>query len=420
MIKDIYHWRLQTTLAIVAGYASIILGDNLLTIPGFLELPYGWQLSTAKNSCLSTNTGSLQCGKYSIESVEGPPLLTPFVLRLIPGLMTIEIVTLGFPIYTMFRNNSAAREINNALADFDQKQLQSYDEGNTLGDSQNSLKTKGSTRGSSRKGKMYPMESLDACLRGNHDGLQIYASCMELNGENIIFLTKVIAFAQQCQKSFHETCKSPTDFRRARSAMFRVALSIFVSLVHADTASYPINIESTIYSHLNAIFGPATALIASVKQPSRSPSIATPISSSSKITPWDDDDDDAAAAADDVSREDVHDAPAGYSAHPSYPLRAMSNSRSSGGNNNESSEHIVHVREDDDTRGDNRGEAGGGGGADVLEGVQVPAEFDERVFDAAFESVKFMVWSETWQRFMHWRGGVRVRGDGGIRDEAMI
>lgn len=37
MIKDIYHWRLQTTLAIVAGYASILrerTGADRTRIPG--------------------------------------------------------------------------------------------------------------------------------------------------------------------------------------------------------------------------------------------------------------------------------------------------------------------------------------------------------------------------------------------------
>ena len=68
---------------------------------------------------------------------------------------------------------------------------------------------------------------------------------------------------------------------------------------------------------------------------------------------------------------------------------------------NESSEHIVHVRENEVDRS-------GSGDADVLEGVNVPAEFDEHVFDAAFKSVKFMVWSETWQRFMHWRRNSNV------------
>lgn len=75
-------------------------------------------------------------------------------------------------------------------------------------------------------------------------------------------------------------------------------------------------------------------------------------------------------------------------------------SRKSSGN--DSSEHIVHVREHEIG-------ADGGAAGDVLEGVKVPAEFDERVFDAAFKSVRFMVWSETWQRYMSWR---RNSGEG--------
>lgn len=63
---------------------------------------------------------------------------------------------------------------------------------------------------------------------------------------------------------------------------------------------------------------------------------------------------------------------------------------------NESSEHIIVDVSDN----------GGGVRAvhakreDPLEGVKVPGEFDERVFDAAFKSVRFMVWTETWQRYM--------------------
>ena len=318
--------------------------------------------------------------------------------RLMPGLLTIEVVTLGFPIYAFFKSKKAAREINNVLAEFDQKRLKSFDEGTTLGGSDNSTKiSKGSTKGS-KKGKMYPMESLDACLAGNHDGLQVYASCMELNGENIIFLTKVIAFTQSCQKTFSETCKSTSEFRHARTAMFRLGLSIFVSLVHSGTASYPINIESNIYASLLSIFGPATALVASAKHLSRSPSIA----SSSKITPWDD-----------PSTSDIHDdttttntnnntnnnSDSYFSHSNTFPMRALSSRKSTG---NESSEHIVNVALNEIAS------AGAGihsdeGRRDPLEGVKVPGEFDERVFDAAFKSVRFMVWTETWQRYMFWK-----------------
>ena len=320
-----------------------------------------------------------------------------------PGLLTIEVVTLGFPIYAFFKSKKAAREVNNALAEFDQKHFQSFDEGTTLGGSDNSLKiSKGSTKGSKR-GKMYPMESLDACLTGNHDGLQVYASCMELNGENIIFLTKVIAFTQSCQKAFYETCKSTSEFRRARTAMFRLGLSIFVSLVHSGTASYPINIESHIYASLLSIFGPATALVASAKHASRSPSIA---SSSSKITPWDDDpstsdinDNDTTTTNNNHNNHNNNDD--GYFAHKNtYPMRAMSRRKSSG---NESSERIIPIVLDHETDiGAGAGDDGDGR-RDPLEGVKVPGEFDERVFDAAFKSVRFMVWTETWQRYMSWK-----------------
>ena len=313
-----------------------------------------------------------------------------------PGLLTIEIVTLGFPIYAIYKNKKAAREVNDALVDFDQKHLHSFDEGTTLGGSHDSLTTKGSTTGSN-KGKMYPMESLDACLNGCHDGLQVYASCMELNGENIIFLTKVIAFSKQCQRHFADTCTSTADFRDARRQMFRTALGIFVSLVHAETANYPINIESAIYTQLDAIFGPATRIIAE-KDLTRTPSVVT-TGSSSKATPWDDDPPDVPNGCNSYF-------PPTTTSHQSYPLRSLLSNHSHKSSGNESSERIVSVRED---------ELSGTGGADdeALERVGVPAEFDERVFDAAFKSVRYMVWTETWQRFMRWKKGVGALEGGG-------
>ena len=251
------------------------------------------------------------------------------------------------------------------------------------------------------------METLDACLHGAHDGLQIYASCMELNGENIVFLTKVISFTKKCQKAFQNTCTVPSEFQKARSAMFRPALSIFVSLIHSATASYPINIESHIYTQLDTIFGPATALVASVER-SRSPSIVTPVSSN--VTPWDDVE-PASASHEDGQTTRGGGGSSGNSSH-AYPLQTItrkssgssSSSSSNSNSGNESSDHIVHVRENDLGRsGSGSGSGSGRASGDALDGLDIPAEFDERVFDAAYKSVRYMVWSETWQRYMHWR-----------------
>ena len=237
---------------------------------------------------------------------------------------------------------------------------------------------------------MYSMESLDEALSSNYDGLQIYASCMELNGENIIFLTKVLDFKKSCQQTFHQTCDSASEFRRARTAMFRLGLSIFVSLIHSGTASYPINIESTIYSRLDAIFGLATALVAQTKS-SRNSSISTP--ASSEATPWD-------YPTGVVDHEDVevcHDENS-FSMKPidSDGLSTLPPRNLKG---NESSEHIV-TRDFDNVDG-----AFGQPAVDRLHSVQVPTDFDETVFDAAFQSVRYMVWTETWQRYQAWKRG---------------
>lgn len=39
--------------------------------------------------------------------------------------------------------------------------------------------------------------------------------------------------------------------------------------------------------------------------------------------------------------------------------------------------------------------------SDLIQGVNIPSEFDEKVFDAAFKSIRYMVWTETWQRYMN-------------------
>ena len=62
----------------------------------------------------------------------------------------------------------------------------------------------------------------------------------------------------------------------------------------------------------------------------------------------------------------------------------------------ESSEHIVEIGTDHDSNGGLTAEEGVE--EDPLEGMEVPADFDEVVFNPAFMSVRYMVWTETWQR----------------------
>lgn len=210
------------------------------------------------------------------------------------------------------------------------------------------------------------MESLDECLDGNSDNLQVYASGCEFTGENIIFLLKVKKFVQQYPIA---SAKAVGDVSRARMSTFRAALSIYVSLVHADTAKYPINIESPVYAKLHSIFGAAAKLVA-ISCPS---SPATPVSA---VTPWDE-------PADPIASIQIND-----SKSDDYPMQSMPPRSSS--LSNDSSEHIMCLDEPSNP-------------TDPLAGFQIPQEFNAHVFDEAFNSIKYMVWTWTWQRFTVWK-----------------
>ncbi|KAI4113464.1 MAG: hypothetical protein LQ345_005562 [Seirophora villosa] len=345
MIRDIYNWRLQTIIAVVAG------------LPG---TPI-WLAALYTDKFQAVN-------KYWIPS-----------MWFVPGMMAMEIVTVAFPIYQIAKHKRASRETNRILAAFDQKRLDSSADSSLAS---GSLKEK-------RNGKMSSMESLDACLAGNHHSLQIYASCMELNGENIIFLTRVLAFKQACQKLFRGACHTSAGFHRARNEMFRQALSIFVTLVHARTASYPINIESPIYNWLEALFAPATALIATVESNGRASSFST---TSSSVTPWDDAPEPGDQALPPVASPEED--------FPSFPMRSLwKRSSNDSGAVTRSSERIVGVTEQEVESMDSAASKE----HDPLEGVEVPTAFDETVFDGAYKSIRYMVWSETWQRYMVWK-----------------
>ena len=268
----------------------------------------------------------------------------------------MELSTLGFPIYQIYKHQINTRETTRALADFDAKRAKGNDDSEHTGSI--------ITHSTGSKGKMYPMESLEQCLAGNHDSLQVYASCMELNGENIMFLSKCLNFKRLWVSTFTRA----NDFLKARMTMFRAGLSIYVSLVHSETANYPINIESPIYAQLEVCFGHATSLVAGPRKDNKSPP------SISQVTPWDE-----------PAEPDIDKPSEAYQMGPVATTRPVTRSFE-----NESSEHIIPQGEPKDS-------------SDIFAGFTVPAEFDSHVFDAAFKSVKYMVWSETWQRYMNFK-----------------
>ena len=278
--------------------------------------------------------------------------------------MAMQILTLGFPSYEVYKYTLYRRKTDMTLTHLGlDKDLEPGERG---------MSFMSATTHSSHR--MWPMSSLTHALNTDPAPLQVYASCVELNGENIIFLTKVAIFeATFASHTFTAGSNSDVHDRlKVRKTLFRAALSIYISLVYVETAAYPINIESSIYAALDKLFGPAAELVAA----RRPTSPATP---PSNVTPWDE---PAMPTPSQTSLARASPALEAEIGGEAYPMAEMGIARTRTSISGHSARPIVPTDLTDPL-------------ADFL----VPDEFDGSCFDAAAKSIKFMVWTETWQRF---------------------
>ena len=280
----------------------------------------------------------------------------------------MEVTSLGFPIFQLLKHDREAAETSRILAEFEKKKQATADR---------SLISSGSmTTGSiasKRGGKLHSMESLDECLNNNCTDLKRYASRVELNGENVVFLVKVLEFQSQWDRIFS---RNP-DFNKARSLMFRAALNVYLNLVYDKTAMYPINVESPIYQHLHKTFGAAAEIMALAKRGS------VHSSPNSIVTPWDE-----------PLETDGHSI-----ALESEAVLVLPPPSTRLGPQFDSNESALHMISPDMPLNP----------LDPLAGVSAPVNFNECVFEAAFKSIKYMVWTETWQRYMQWKVSKETR-----------
>ena len=279
----------------------------------------------------------------------------------------MQILTLGFPFYEVWKYTNNRRKTSITLASHGSATDCKMDRRGT------SVLT--DTTGSSNR--MWLKSDLDKLLATNATPLQLYASRVELNGENIIFLTKVAEFETTFVTKTMTIGSNPTiqAYLRLRKAMFRVALRIYISLVCAETAAYPINIESSIYAALDKLFGPAAKLVAS-RGPSSS---GTP---PSNVAPWEEP--PALPTPSQTSLARASPALEDEIGGEAYPMTTMGVVRPS--TSNTSTRPIVPAHP-----------------CDPLSNYQIPDEFDSACFATAARSITYMVWSETWQRFCNWR-----------------
>lgn len=136
-------------------------------------------------------------------------------------------------------------------------------------ESSSKISKKPSTSGSagSQRGKMYTMAALESAVRTNPQRLLWFAATKDFSGENISFLIKVLEW----RRGWSPSTPTNTGYIRRPSAydsydkdmqrqQFKGALDIYVSCVSPKYSHYPINLSHVHLKELETIFEGASMM----------------------------------------------------------------------------------------------------------------------------------------------------------------
>ncbi|KAJ5501519.1 Regulator of G protein signaling superfamily [Penicillium expansum] len=175
--------------------------------------------------------------------------------RFAPGIMTMEAVTIFFPCYELIVSKRQRDRFLEKLQAWNEKKA-------TSGEKLNSLSSRTPSE-ASRVPEVYSRGALEKCLEEDSGALLQFAAAKEFSGENVIFLNYVrdwkAAWANigESEPEYDWNC----DPEYHRLHFFKIAVEIYAAYIDMNLAEYPINIESQIYSDLRELFGEASHII---------------------------------------------------------------------------------------------------------------------------------------------------------------
>ncbi|KAI9681456.1 MAG: hypothetical protein M1817_002740 [Caeruleum heppii] len=261
----------------------------------------------------------------------------PGAMWFAPGLMMMEFVTIFFPMLEIHQAKRAQRATLEAIESWEKKR---HDIESLQSSSTRRLSTRRGSVGdieSQRRADMYNMQALEKALQSNSAEVLEFAATKEFTGENIVFLIRIRDF----KEAYARACMTRgTVSLEDRRKLFLHGSDIFTRSICLQSSQFPVNIESKIYFDLEAMFGSKA-----------------PPSPGSVVTPF----------ADAWSSNSLHS-------------NAASNSDNKG---------FISLGTDESPDA-----------MPLCDPLAVPDNFDGTVFDRAERSVKYMVFTNTWVRYV--------------------
>ncbi|KAI9150356.1 hypothetical protein HJFPF1_10122 [Paramyrothecium foliicola] len=268
------------------------------------------------------------------------------------SIMMMEMFTVFLPCWEVLRHQNLQQETLDSIAQWESKKramgpgVRSLNSGSTVMDSLMTgwKSTDGSIKSTSDE-SILSMGALEHVLERNPEPLLQFSALRDFSGENIAFLTSVAEWKASISSTSRKLKRRSLTFDNEQHMRhhFSTALSIYTTYISSRDADFPINISSQTLKKLEAIF---EACARSVYGDKSEVDLATPF--------------DAAACRKD-SGSDQSDS----------EKRMME------------SQAPVSVFDD----------------GSEFQG-RIPDAFDEHIFDEAEKSIKYLVLTNTWPKFV--------------------
>jgi hypothetical protein len=269
----------------------------------------------------------------------------------------MQAVTIFFPIYEAYKSQTETHNTLGVLKEWEEKRAAEKLDSSSRKHTRNSGSSAEDSASSSRPGsywslEMYGTAALENALVTESHSLLQFAATRDFTAENIIFLLQL----QSWRAAFGTGSRKLADLpAHTRSHLFRIATGIYTVSVSEKTAEFPINIEGPIRTRLDAVF--------------------------------------KSAATESAGRSDTNTEEPGNPVAP-FDFSPIETPSKFGGNllmrEIDTSYMDVVEAETTATMDD----------SDTTESDDSVPDFDERVFDAAEKSIKYLVLTNTWRKFV--------------------
>jgi hypothetical protein len=262
--------------------------------------------------------------------------------------MLLEIFTIFLPCWEVVKHQSLRQETLESIARWEARNKEGGSQ--SLGSSTSSYvswkKPRGKKAGSisSSNSSVLTMDALEHTLTKNPEPLQHFSALKDFSGENIAFLMRVAQWRNKfyIKKKASNGASVEIDSRES----FQEALRIYIDFISSRGAEFQINLSSHDFKNLEAIFEPAARVVYGDE---KTPDPATPF----ETADW----------------------------------RVGPNDNTSNSSQTAITKHETTIS-----------------GETCLDSVrywgEIPATFTESVFDDAETSIKYLVLTNTWPKFV--------------------